>query len=206
MTLPLLSRAVLAWGATGVGLARLAVWLRPELALLQHVEAATFVELLTALSASVVLGCGLWFWLTLTAAMAGVLHERRAPWLPSPRWMRRLALVLCGLTVLTAPATAHGVPVAGEPPGTPDSPSLEGLALPELPATLSPTVAPGATVVVTAGDTLWSIAAKHLPPDSAPHTIERRWRRIWRDNRSVIGDNPDLIHPGQRLVATEEEL
>lgn len=26
------------------------------------------------------------------------------------------------------------------------------------------------------------------------------WQRLWHNNRSVIGSDPDLIHPGQRLV------
>ncbi|GAA3240083.1 LysM peptidoglycan-binding domain-containing protein [Streptomyces sp. XM83C] len=42
---------------------------------------------------------------------------------------------------------------------------------------------------VRAGDTLSAIAARH----------GTSWQRIWADNRAVIGDDPDLILPGQRL-------
>jgi len=30
--------------------------------------------------------------------------------------------------------------------------------------------------------------------------VEARWRAIYRLNRDVIGRDPDLIRPGQRLV------
>ena len=29
--------------------------------------------------------------------------------------------------------------------------------------------------------------------------VETRWRAIWRHNLDVVGDDPDLIHPGQAL-------
>lgn len=211
MTLPLLPRATLVWCTTGVGLVWLAAWLRPELAHLQHPASTTFVEVLTALSAGTLLTCGGWFWLTLTTTLVGALRGHESVRLPSPRWMRQLAITLCGISVLAAPVGVHATPVAGEPPGAPNSPSLEGLRLPELPATREAAPRPAhdqgrTTVVVNPGDNLWSIARDQLSPGAAPSTIDRRWRQLWRANRSVVGDDPDLIHPGQRLVINEEEL
>jgi LysM domain len=59
---------------------------------------------------------------------------------------------------------------------------------------------PAATVVVVApGDTLWDIAARRSPGASA-HQIAQRWQAIYTANRAVIGDDPDLIEPGQHLV------
>ncbi|WP_282503733.1 LysM peptidoglycan-binding domain-containing protein [Streptomyces rhizoryzae] len=46
------------------------------------------------------------------------------------------------------------------------------------------------TVVVNAGDTLSGIAAVH----------EKPWREIYRQNRQVIGADPNLIYPGTRLT------
>lgn len=46
------------------------------------------------------------------------------------------------------------------------------------------------TYVVVAGDNLSSIAARY-------HTT---WQAIYAANRAIIGSNPNLIHPGQRLV------
>jgi nucleoid-associated protein YgaU len=59
------------------------------------------------------------------------------------------------------------------------------------------------TVVVRPGDSLWRIAAAHLT-DAAPAEVAAAWPRWWQANRPVIGDDPDLIHPGQRLVAPSD--
>ncbi|MGX1311234.1 nucleoid-associated protein YgaU [Streptomyces calvus] len=42
---------------------------------------------------------------------------------------------------------------------------------------------------VRAGDTLSGIAARHGVS----------WQRLYEANRSVVGDDPDVIVPGQRL-------
>ncbi len=56
------------------------------------------------------------------------------------------------------------------------------------------------TVLVRAGDCLWSLAAADLGPRATTGSVEARWRAIYRLNRSVIGPDPDLILAGQRLV------
>ncbi|HEX2049321.1 MAG TPA: LysM peptidoglycan-binding domain-containing protein [Actinomycetota bacterium] len=48
------------------------------------------------------------------------------------------------------------------------------------------------------GDTLWSIAATVVGDD--PGAIASYWPRIHSANRAVVGDDPDVIVPGQRLV------
>jgi nucleoid-associated protein YgaU len=55
------------------------------------------------------------------------------------------------------------------------------------------------TVVVLRGDTLWSIAARHLGPAANAAAIEVEWHRWLATNRDVIGDDADLILPGQLL-------
>lgn len=62
-----------------------------------------------------------------------------------------------------------------------------------------PAVQHGSDVVVTSGDTLWDIAAAHLPRGAPPEAVAAQWPRWWSANRAVIGDDPDLIVPGQRL-------
>ncbi|RKN37356.1 transglycosylase family protein [Streptomyces hoynatensis] len=47
----------------------------------------------------------------------------------------------------------------------------------------------GGDYTVVTGDTLSGIAHRH----------HRDWHRLYAANREVIGDNPDLIYPGQRL-------
>lgn len=51
--------------------------------------------------------------------------------------------------------------------------------------------APGASYTVKAGDTLSEIAA-------AQH-VKGGWQTLARLNRSVVGENPDLIFPGEKL-------
>ena len=58
---------------------------------------------------------------------------------------------------------------------------------------------PPTTVVVLRGDTLWSIAAHHLRPAARAVDIDAEWHRWHAANREVIGDDPDLILPGQLL-------
>ncbi|REF34697.1 transglycosylase family protein [Thermasporomyces composti] len=48
-----------------------------------------------------------------------------------------------------------------------------------------------ATYVVQPGDSLSSIAAAH--------NLEGGWRALWKLNRDVVGSNPDLIFPNQKL-------
>ncbi len=56
------------------------------------------------------------------------------------------------------------------------------------------------SVVVLAGDSLWTVAAASLPRGAGAEQIERRWREIYAANRAVIGPDPDLIRPGLRLT------
>lgn len=54
-------------------------------------------------------------------------------------------------------------------------------------------------VVVHRGDTLWSIAARHLGPRASDAEIARAWPQWFDLNRGLIGNDPDLILPGQIL-------
>lgn len=56
-------------------------------------------------------------------------------------------------------------------------------------------------VTVAAGDTLWEIAGVRLGPDATVADIAAEWPRWFVANRQVIGDDPDLIYPGERLAS-----
>ena len=59
---------------------------------------------------------------------------------------------------------------------------------------------PAFTYTVKSGDSLWSIAQKHVVgTDASVDEIDRAWRAIWKANKSVIGNNPSLIRPGQEI-------
>jgi nucleoid-associated protein YgaU len=55
-------------------------------------------------------------------------------------------------------------------------------------------------VVVHRGDTLWDIVGRALGPGAGDLEIAKEWPRWYEHNRSVIGDDPDLILPGQVLT------
>ncbi|OAE02343.1 hypothetical protein A6A22_13620 [Arthrobacter sp. OY3WO11] len=54
-------------------------------------------------------------------------------------------------------------------------------------------------VTVQAGNTLWDIAARHLGPGVSDLDIALQWPRWYEANRGVIGQNPDVLLPGQIL-------
>ena len=60
---------------------------------------------------------------------------------------------------------------------------------------------------VQPGDCLWRIARgilEHRGMSTAGTEVARAWRAIYDVNRTVVGDDPDLIHPGQVLEIPEE--
>lgn len=59
-------------------------------------------------------------------------------------------------------------------------------------------------VVVHRGDSLWSIVARALGPDASPGRIAHALPSWHEANRSVIGDDPDLLRPGQILHSPTE--
>lgn len=64
-----------------------------------------------------------------------------------------------------------------------------------------PTSSPGGratAVTVRRGDCLWAIARRHLAHPT-PIRVATDWPRWWRTNRGVIGPDPELVLPGQRL-------
>ncbi|GAA1495721.1 LysM peptidoglycan-binding domain-containing protein [Paeniglutamicibacter kerguelensis] len=60
---------------------------------------------------------------------------------------------------------------------------------------------PSQEVVVRPGDTLWSIAARHLAPESTAGDIAESWPQWYAANRELIGPNPDSLDVG--MVLTE---
>ncbi len=61
------------------------------------------------------------------------------------------------------------------------------------------------TVIVRPGDTMWSIARRHLPP-GAPDADIARAVQAWIAANPSTADNPDLIRPGQELAIAKECL
>jgi DNA-binding CsgD family transcriptional regulator/LysM repeat protein len=56
-------------------------------------------------------------------------------------------------------------------------------------------------IVVSPGDSLWSISSERLGPNATPQQIANAVERIYALNQNQIGADPNLIFPGQRLSA-----
>lgn len=110
-------------------------------------------------------------------------------------------------------SSSEGGPVGAQGPAGPQGPpgpaGPAGVSAPTGPAvtpsqhppiqigggTLAPSPAINSSQGYTVGprDTLWGIATKFYGNGN-------QWPKIYHANQGVIGGNPDLIHPGQRLT------
>src|ERR671921_195959 len=54
-------------------------------------------------------------------------------------------------------------------------------------------------LVVEPGDSLWSISEEHIGPGATPEQVAYEVERIFELNRGQIGENPNLIFPGQEF-------
>jgi len=132
----------------------------------------------------------------------------------APRHARGRLLSWSGIAVTASVMFATAVPVANavliEP--TPSASStVNGGPLPVLDrGWVQPTEVrhsgmsarrPASAVLVRRGDTLWGIAARHLPGQVSNARIAAAWPPWYRLNRRVIGSDPNLIRPGMRLRA-----
>ncbi|HYN74261.1 MAG TPA: hypothetical protein VES60_17340 [Nakamurella sp.] len=94
-------------------------------------------------------------------------------------------------------------------PGTPSNPAVGPARAPGTDAAApAPNAAAEAhgSVTVQPRDTLWAIAARHLPSDATDAEIDTAWRTWYSANVEVIGADPDLIIPGQHLLPGTPEM
>lgn len=182
--------------------------------------AADAIVALCAVLAALTLG---WLGLTVLAATADELrsHRRGPRARPAPRTpgvpvlvRRTVALVvgvLLGSAAVSATAAERGaaapVPQIGwatsaplsvgvlDDPGWADQPT----ATEEPPRGAAGTRVLGEELVVLRGDTLWSLAEQRLGPQASPGDVLAEQQRLHAANAAVIGDDPDLLLPGQVL-------
>ncbi|MEU8619120.1 transglycosylase SLT domain-containing protein [Streptomyces sp. NPDC048623] len=103
-------------------------------------------------------------------------------------------IALVGLTG----SAALALPLAGATTAGAATPQAEtSVAVAKQTARITVQSAPAAvkaaplTYSVVAGDSLYKIAQKH--------GVRGGWKKLYKDNRSVVGADPRLIHPGQKL-------
>jgi nucleoid-associated protein YgaU len=181
----------------------------------------TLDQQVTSALATGAVGAALLAWTGWCAALLRALHwgGRQGPaarprtvagTVPS-RWLRAAAVVLgvgalgvAGTTPAVADGTSNGTSgtcgarLDGRP-ATVSRWQLDGLRLPSLPSSLPAQPPARSAHVVTAGESLWSIAAAQLGPGTSSATVDRLWPRWYAANRAVIGPDPNLIVPGQPL-------
>ncbi len=140
-----------------------------------------------------------WLWAATAAVAVDALTggSVRPAGVPVP--VRRAVLAACGVAVATGLAAPAGAaPGRTDPPQTAASVVATALAGLPLPDRASGTAhrggraATAAIVTVRPGDTLWAIAEEHLGAGD-------RWPELYALNRAVVGADPDLIQPAQRL-------
>ncbi len=192
---PLL-RCLVVWSTATAAAIALAALAADELA---TASVTTFNSLVVTGCSLTLLVCAAWFWLAASVVVVGAL--RGASWsLPGcPSGLARLLMTACGVALLVPAAPAWADSDSGPTPVGVDV--LAGLPLPER-ATHGPD---RAVVVVAPGESLWSIAEQALGREATASEVDREWRAIWAANRSVIGADPDLIHPGARLRLPRRE-
>ncbi len=54
-------------------------------------------------------------------------------------------------------------------------------------------------VIVTSGQTLWSIAQEMLHSNGSPVEVAKLWPQIYEMNREVIGEDPNMLQSGLEL-------
>ncbi len=59
---------------------------------------------------------------------------------------------------------------------------------------------PSTRLVVSPGDSLWSVSQEQIGPDATPQQIAYEVERIFEFNRDRIGEDSNLIFPGQELL------
>lgn len=144
----------------------------------------------------------------------------------APKTLRRILVGAAGASILLGPSTALAAPgpvtptsavAASTSERTPPSPPLHwptsrsgaSAPLPVAVPVQPPVTKQGrhaaqppqeSRVTVTAGQSLWLIAAHRLGPTASDQQVATEWPRWYRSNRGVIGADPALIRPGQRLI------
>lgn len=189
-------RCLLVWTAVTAAAVLLLHVLRSEVSAAPQLLSSPVApdDALSAAAAVALVGCVLWLWLvtSVTALDAARGHAARSL-TGCPVGVRRLVLAACGVALAASVAPAHA-----------DAPA-SGAGLPPQPVAATAGMAPTIEeVTVRSGDSLWQIASERLTtPGASAAEVDRAWRGLWSLNRDVVGDEPDLILPGQRLILPE---
>jgi len=185
-------RCVAVWGAATVGATGMVAWSLP-VALTGPGDSFATALVWGCAGAVALVTC--WLWVVATVVTADALRGLATVRRGIPAGVRTALLVLGGAAI--ASGLASPVLAAGQGPAGPQV--LAGLRLPERVAVGPEAIAAPRvpSVRVVPGDTLWDIAVRRLGAGTS-------WPAIYALNRDVIGPDPGVITPGQRLVLPSE--
>ena len=181
---------------TLVLVAAAARWLLEATEPLRHPAEPEYDDLLLAVAAWVLLGCAAWAVLIGIAAVVETTSAgrlRATTWVGCPASLRRVLLAGLGVALVGAGPLQPSATASSEAP---------------LPVPARPVGAVGADnetdprpeLVVRPGDSLWRIAEQRLHSSASPGEVNALVHRLHQRNRGVIGPDPGLIRPGQRLA------
>ncbi len=178
-----------------------------------------FPVVLSGCCAAALLGCA--GWLLGAAALVALcrLAVLAAPGSPVPAACARFAEAACpriargavvGVLGLGLGAAVTGPALADASGTAAGAGALDGLAVPDRATGSAPQAATHPVlretrpaVRVRPGDSLWAIANRLLPAGADDARVTAAWHRLHRANLARIGDDPDLIQPGTRLVVPD---
>lgn len=203
-------RALVVWAAVTVGLLGVVGLTLPVIG---APDPASFTDLLVRGCAATALVSSAAVWWTTTDVTRAVVTGgiARAGRLARPGPVRAAVLLACGLSLLAGPALADAdarhAPshpsdrTATERTGPVLAVPLTGLPLPDRATGGRRSDAGGAGRVhtVAPGEHLWGIARAELGPQASNARVAAHVRELHRANAAVIGEDPDLILPDQRL-------
>lgn len=170
-------------------------------------DAAPFDLVVVRVAELALAACAVWLWTASVVVAADAVRGRSPDRRGVPDGLRRAVLVACGLAL----AGGFSAPAQADEPESRHRTGrhlVEGLPLPDRATTtmqVSPVLARTSEleqdcVVVRPGDTLWEIARRDLPRGVDDRAVVEHVRDIHAANRAVVGADPDLIRPGQRLL------
>lgn len=120
-----------------------------------------------------------------------------------PAWVPTQAVAVeeVAIQVQWSPTVSHVPASAVRPDWRPSPPVADPGLMAAQPVRAAQGPPPPGEVTVLAGDTLWEIASRHLGPAASDVDVALHWPRWYEVNKARIGENPDVLLPGQILKA-----
>ena len=172
----------------------------------------SFDGLLAAACSWLLVGCAAWSVLICAGALLEAWSRgrfRATAWVGCPPSLSRLLLAGLGVALVSAPGPAAATAPVSAPRGQgvadPSGVTMAGT-LPTPARPLGPARVATSQVWVRPGDTLWQLAEDRLKRSASPAEIADLVVHLHQRNRTVIGSDPDLIRPGQRLAYPAQRL